>query len=58
MYKQMKSAPQSGNFERRNNNYLNSVYAESPDLSSPQNNVHVNERIQDIFSMFFGGAKK
>lgn len=31
-----------------------SVYSEEEPMSSTKNNSHVNERMQDIFAMFFG----
>ena len=56
MYEQMKSAPQSGNFERRKEqNTPCSVYEEHADLSS--SNAHVDPRMQDIFNLFFGAGR-
>ena len=56
MYGKMKSAPQSGNFERRKEqNTSCSVYEEHTDLSST--NAHVDPRMQDIFNLFFGAGR-
>ena len=55
MSRQIKSAPQSGNFEGRNTqNTLSTVYPFSQELSTPISSSPVNPRMQEIFDLFFG----
>lgn len=53
MRTQIKSAPQSGNFEgREKQNTPNSVYPHSQDLSTQTALPHVNHRMQEVFELF------
>jgi hypothetical protein len=55
MSRQIKSAPQSGNFEgRKIQNTLNTVYPFSQELSTPVFSSPVHPRMQEIFDLFFG----